>query len=156
MPDRGREQRTLQRAWKEFGANSQFKEGFAASNTKHGKTVDRIVTLPLAMDATTKCGVTASTSPRAFDFRICSVLPGKPDAFHDRGRHRAVPIYQRHVLDSVGWWLTENKDSDGNDQLFCLLVGASVEAIQKSIASFHQDRGWRRYGSTTQHGSNYE
>ena len=42
----------LQNLEKEFGADAQFKQGYAASNQKHGKTVDKIVTLPLSEDAT--------------------------------------------------------------------------------------------------------
>ena len=87
----------LQRQEKEFGADPQFKDGYAASNTKHGKTVEKMVALALNIDAGAKFDFTAGAKPRAFDLRIYSVLPGKLDAVRNRWRDFAVPIYERHV-----------------------------------------------------------
>lgn len=129
---------------KAFGGDPKFKEGYAASSAKHGKTVDRIVSLPMAVDATAKFDFTCAEKPRAFDLRIYSVLPSKLDAFRARWRDHAVPIYQRHGLHSVGWWVAGKKDMDGHDQFICLLAGESVAAIQKSIADFHKDPDWQR------------
>ena len=140
----------LQKQEKEFGADAQFKAGYAASNKKHGKTVDKIVTLPLSVDATAKFDFAASVKPRVFDLRIYSVLPGKLDAFRNRWRDFGVPIYERHGLHSIGWWVAEKKNADGQDQFVCLLAGDSVEAIQKSIAAFHKDAGWQRVEKETE------
>ncbi len=139
----------LQRQEKAFGADPDFQKGYAASNVKHGKTVDRIVTLPLGVDATAKFDFTSAHPARAFDLRIYSVLPGKLDAFRNRWRDFAVPIYERHGLRSVGWWVAEKKDADGNDQFVCLLAGESIPAILKSIREFHQDADWNRVEKET-------
>ena len=135
---------------KEFGADPQFKAGYAASNQKHGKTVDKIVALPLVVDVTEKFDFAASAKPRAFDLRVYSVSPGKLDAFRNRWRDHGVPIYERHGLHSLGWWVAENKDADGHDQFVCLLAGYSVESIQKSISEFHQDADWQRIEKETE------
>jgi len=140
----------LQKQEKEFGADPQFKEGYAASNKKHGKTVDKITTLAMPTDATAKFDFTTGKTPRAFDLRIYSVLPGKLDAFRNRWRDFAVPIYERHGLRSAGWWVAEKKDADGNDQFVCLLAGESVPAIQKSIGEFHSDADWIRVEKETE------
>ena len=140
----------LQKQEKEFGADAQFKEGYAASNKRHGKTVDKIVTLPLSVNATAKFDFRVSKTPRAFDLRIYSVLPGKLEAFRNRWRDFAVPIYERHGLHSLGWWVAEKKDADGNDQFVVLLAGESLGAIQKSIAAFHQDPEWQRVEKKTE------
>ena len=140
----------LQKLEKEFGADPDFQKGYAASNQKHGKTVDKIVTLPLTMDATAKLNLAASVKPRAFDLRIYSVLPGKLDAFRNRWRDYAVPIYERHGLHSIGWWVAEKKDAEGHDQFICLLAGQSIAAIQKSIGEFHHDSEWQRVEMETE------
>lgn len=140
----------LQEKEKEFGANPDFKKGYAASNEKHGKTVNKIVALPLTVDATAKFDFTSANPARAFDLRIYSVLPGKLDAFRNRWRDFAVPIYERHGLHSVGWWVAEKKDADGNDQVVCLLAGESIPAILKSISAFHQDADWQRVEKETE------
>lgn len=140
----------LQKQEKEFGADQQFKEGYAASNAKHGKTVDKITTLAMPTDATAKFDFTTGKAPRAFDLRIYSVLPGKLDAFRNRWRDFAVPIYARHGLNSIGWWVAEQKDAGGNDQFICLLAGQSIPAILKSIGEFHQDAEWQRIEKETE------
>ncbi len=140
----------LQKQEKEFGADPKFKEGYAASNRKHGKTVDKIVALPLVVDVTAKFDFAASAKPRAFDLRVYSVLPGKLDAFRNRWRDVAVPIYERHGLHSVGWWVAEKKDADGHDQFICLLAGDSLDSIQKSIGEFHTDPEWQRVEKETE------
>ena len=142
----------LQKQEKEFGADPQFKEGYAASNKKHGKTVDKITTLAMPTDATEKFDFTSAKAARAFDLRIYSVLPGKLDAFRNRWRDFAVPIYERHGLHSIGWWVAEQKDADGNDQFICLLAGESIPAILKSIGEFHQDADWQRVEKETEAG----
>ena len=139
----------LQKQEKEFGGDPQFKAGYAASNKKHGKTVDKIVALPLTVDATVKFDFTSAKTSRAFDLRIYSILPGKLDAFRNRWRDFAVPIYERHGLHSIGWWIAEQKDADGNDQFICLLAAESIPAVQKSISEFHQDAGWIRVEKET-------
>jgi hypothetical protein len=100
--------------------------------------------LPLTVDASAKFDFTTGKTPRAFDLRIYSVLPGKLEAFRNRWRDFAVPIYERHGLHSIGWWVAEKKDADGNDQFVCLLAGESIPAILKSIGEFHQDADWNR------------
>jgi len=133
----------LQRKEKEFTADLRFKNGFAASNQKHGKTVDKSVALPLNADAAATFDFARARSPRVFDLRIYSVLTGKLDAFRRRWAEHAVPIYARHGLQSVGWWVAAKKDSVGNEQFVCLLAGDSADAIQKSVAAFHKDAEWQ-------------
>ena len=142
----------LQKQEKEFGADPDFKKGYAASNEKHGKTVDKIATLPLTVDASAKFDFTSANPARAFDLRIYSVLPGKLDAFRNRWRDFAVPIYECHGLHSIGWWVAEQKDADGNHQFVCLLAGESIPAILKSISEFHQDANWIRVEKETEAG----
>jgi hypothetical protein len=140
----------LQKQEKGFGADAGFKKGYAASNQKHGKTVDKIVALPLSVSADTKLEFTPGKIPRVFDLRLYSVLPGKLDAFRNRWRDFVVPIYELHGLHSLGWWVAEKKDADGNDQFVVLLAGESLDAIQQSIAAFHKDAEWQRVEKETE------
>ena len=61
-----------------------------------------------------------------------------------------MPIYERHGLHSIGWWVAEKKDAEGHDQFICLLAGDSVQSIQKSISEFHQDAEWQRVEKDTE------
>lgn len=135
---------------KAFGADADFKRGYAASNARHGKTVDNILMLPLSVDAGAKFDFAAGRTPRTFDLRIYSVPPGKLDAFRNRWRDHAVPIYERHGLHSLGWWISAKKDTAGNEQFVALLAGKSSDSIQQSIAAFHQDGDWQRIERETE------
>ena len=139
-----------QKQQKEFGADPDFQKGYAASDQKHGKTVDKIVSVPLIVHPSAKFDFAAPAKPRAFDLRIYSVLPGKLHAFRDRWRDHAVPIYERHGMHSIGWWVAEKKDAEGHDQFICLLAGESVGSIQRSIGEFHKDPEWQRVEKATE------
>ena len=140
----------LQQQEKEFGADVEFQAGYAASNKKHGKTVENITVLPLSVDSRTKFDFTANKVPRTFELRLYSVPPDKLSAFRTRWQNSAVPIYERHGLHSIGWWIAAKKDADGNHTFVCLLSGKNSEAIQKSIGEFHQDKEWLRVESETE------
>lgn len=142
----------LQEQEKRFGADTDFKKGYAASNERHGKTVEMVVSLALSVDATTTFDFGARPNPRAFDLRIYSVLPGKLDAFRSRWRDHAVTIYARHGLHSVGWWVAEAKDADGHDRFVCLLAADDPKAIPRAITAFHQDADWLRVEKETESG----
>ena len=142
----------LQGLEQEFGSDPEFKKGYAASTQRHGKTVDSITSLPLTVDPTAAFDFSAAAKLRTFDLRIYSVLPGKLGAFRSRWRDHAAPIYERHGLHSVGWWVAEAKDAAGQDQFVALLAGESREAIQKSIATFHADPEWQRIEKETEAG----
>lgn len=142
----------LERQEKGFGADPEFQKGYAASNAKHGKTVDRIVVIPLDGESAPKLDLESKPQSRVFDLRVYSVLPGKLSAFRNRWRDFAVPIYERHGLHSIGWWASGQKDADGNDQFICLLAGESLASIQNSIREFHQDAEWIRVERETESG----
>jgi hypothetical protein len=142
----------LQEREKEFGADPQFQKGYAASNQKHGKTVDKITVIPLSPAAGARYDFAARSAPRVFELRIYAVLPGKSDAFQTRWREFAVRIYQRHGLRTLGWWISEPKDAVGNDRFVCLLAGDSEKDIQKSIDEFHKDAEWQRIEKETERG----
>jgi hypothetical protein len=137
----------LQEREKEFGADPQFQKGYAASNQEHGKTVDAIRVLPLNPAPEAKFDFTGGSASRAFELRIYSVLPGKLEPFAARWRDFAVPVYERHELHSIGWWISERKDGEGHDQFVCLLAGDSPVGIQQSIDAFHGDAEWKRVES---------
>jgi len=134
----------LQQREQAFVADPQFQEGYAANSQKYGKTVDGIVSLPLTIVPAAGLDFTASSMPRTFELRIYSILPGRLEAFTSRWQNHAAPIYERHGLHSIGWWVAGSKDADGHDRFVCLLAGAGGEAIQKSMTAFHADPEWQR------------
>ncbi len=133
-----------------FGADPDFQAGFAASNRKHGKTLDHITTIPLITDPAAQFNFTPTDPVRAFELRQYSVPAAKLAAFRARWRDYAIPIYARHGLHSIGWWQAAKPDDAGRETFICLLAGASPAAIQKAIADFHADSEWRAITEQTE------
>lgn len=131
-----------------FGSDPDFKKGYAASQEKHGKTVDRIESLPLEPGPV--LNLDSASAPRVFDLRIYVCAPGKEQAFADRWRNHGAPIYRRHGLPSIGWWTpVEEKD---RAKFVCLLAGPGLKEIERSIASFHADPEWLAVEKQTEAG----
>ena len=145
----GKTKAAFQQAEKEFGEDPDFKAAYSASNQKHGKTVDKITSIALA-PSDAKLDLRAAATARAFDLRLYSVNPGKLEAFSSRWRDHAAPIYERHGMHSIGWWVAEQKDAEGHDVFVCLLAAENLAAIPKSIAAFHQDEEWQRVEKETE------
>jgi len=141
----------LQKQEKEFGADPQFKAGYAASNARHGKTVERIETFSLSANATAKLNFDRAAKPRAFELRLYSIEPGKLDAFRNRWRDFALPIYEEKGLRSIGWWVTAENDTQGHQQFIILLAGESPEALERAISEFHADAEWQKIEKETEH-----
>ena len=135
---------------KAFSADSDFQSGFAASNRKHGKNIEKITTIPLITDNTAQFSFAPSDPARTFELREYSVPAAKLAAFRARWQDHAIPIYARHGLQSIGWWQAAKPDPTGSETFICLLAGASPAAIQKAIADFHADPEWRAITEQTE------
>ena len=146
---KGRDPISFQQADKAFGADPAFQAAYKASSEKHGKTVDRIISLPLSA-GDSELDLSASPIPRTFELRLYSLLPGKLDTFRNRWREHAVPIDERHGLHSLGWWVATQKDPRNPEIFVCLLAGDSRAGIEKSIADFHRDPEWQQVQKETE------
>ena len=122
---------------KAFVDDPEFKKGYAASTSKHGKTVEKITSIPLKSEDAAKYEISGA----ALDLRLYTILPGKLDEFRARWRDHAVQIYARHGLRSCGWWTAEK---DGQTFFICLLAAKDIAAIKQSISEFHSDAEWKR------------
>lgn len=146
---RGKTKEEFQAAEKRFGADRDFQTAYAASTAKHGKTVDKIISLTLD-PADAKLDFAAQKTPRAFDLRLYRVPRNKLPGFTARWRDHATRIYARHGLASIGWWIASSKEGEPELTVVCLLAGESMESIRKSIQSFHADEEWQKIEAETE------
>lgn len=143
----------LERKETEFGADPDFRKGYAASSQKHGKTVDGIQSLALVPDPALGPGpapADTGSPPRAFDLRIYTLMPGKLDAFRARWRDHATRIHGRHGLTPLGGWKVVDGSTNAPERLVVLLAGADPAAIRAAITAFHADPEWRRIEQETE------
>ena len=81
----------LRRQDEEFGRDPDFQQGYAASNAKHGKTVDKILALPLAVDPTAKFDFKSAQPGRAFRMAATHVVIQALQMGYQGGRHVRTP-----------------------------------------------------------------
>ncbi len=145
----GADRASFQRAEKAFGNDAAFQAAYRTSLQKYGQTVDKITSLTL-VPSNSKSDFTPRSPARAFELRLYSILPNQLDAFRRRWDEHAVPIYQRHGIQSLGGWVAVQKDAQDHELFVCLLAGESFAGIQKSIREFHQDPEWQQVQKETE------
>lgn len=136
-------------AWASFGADAEFKALQAESTAKHGQTLTRVETIRLTAPASTwKLAPSKERPSRVFDLRLYVRTPGKETAFRDRWRDHAIPIYERHGMDNLGWW--EATDAAHTGVMATLFAHESLIAINTTIGAFHRDAEWLRIEKETE------
>ena len=73
----------LQEREKDFGADPQFQKGYAASNQKHGKTVDKITVIPLSPAAGANYDFRCAERPTGFRATYLCCASGQLRRFPD-------------------------------------------------------------------------
>ena len=82
-------------------------------------------------------------SPHVYELRMYHVNAGKMDALVARFRDHTDPIFKRHNMRSIGYWVPE--DAPHSQNLFIyVLEHPSREAAEKNWAEFQADPEWKR------------
>lgn len=80
------------------------------------------------------------TDPRYFELRVYYCNPGKLDALVDRFRDHAVPLFKKHGIDGLGYWIpTSNPDN----AFYYLMAYPSKEARDAAWNEFGKDPQWQ-------------
>lgn len=79
---------------------------------------------------------------RVFELRKYDAVPGKIDALLERFRNHAAPLFEKHGMANIGFWVELDEDGRRTDTLVYLVAHASREAARESWASFWEDPDW--------------
>ena len=82
----------------------------------------------------------AKTDNRYFELRVYYCNPGKLDALVDRFRDYAVPLFKKHGIDGLGYWIPT---SNPHNALYYLMAYPSKEARDASWKEFGNDPVWQ-------------
>jgi NIPSNAP. len=78
---------------------------------------------------------------RVFEIRTYTTPPGKLDALKVRFRDQTIPIFNRHDMTSVGYWVPQDAPLSQNTLIY-VLAHPSREAAAKNWAAFRADPEW--------------
>ena len=79
---------------------------------------------------------------RIFELRRYDAVPGKLDALLDRFRTHAAPLFEKHGMTNVGFWVERDDNGQPTETLVYLVAHESHEAAQASWAAFWEDPEW--------------
>jgi hypothetical protein len=80
----------------------------------------------------------ACAQSRVYELRTYTCPEGKLQALQARFRDHTIAIFQRHGMESVGYWVPQDRPNT----LIYILAHPSLEAARKHWAEFRADPEW--------------
>jgi hypothetical protein len=85
----------------------------------------------------------SSSLHHVYELRMYHVNPGKMDALKARFGDHTDAIFQRHNMQSIGYWVPEDAPSSQNLFIYILQHPSRQEA-EKNWAAFQADPEWQK------------
>lgn len=102
----------------------------------------------LAVLAATAIGqLSAQSSPHVYELRTYTAPAGKLDALEARFRDQTDPIFKRHNLNAIGYWIPRDNK---NNQFIYIVEHKSMEDATKNWAAFQADPEWKKVRAETE------
>lgn len=80
---------------------------------------------------------------RCFELRTYTVTPGKLEDLHNRFRKHTLHLFEKHGMQSIGYWVPMDKDGKPENKVIFLLAYPSREAREKAWNAFLDDPAWK-------------
>ena len=129
-------------AWKEFGADPDWKSAQAASEA-NGKLVAKVEKVFMsATDFSPAVSLSKDGAERVFELRTYSTTPGNLAALHDRFRHHTIALFAKHGMTNLWYWQLQPDQKDAENTLVYLLAHKSADAAKASFDAFRADPDW--------------
>jgi hypothetical protein len=87
--------------------------------------------------------VHAESAKRVFEFRTYTAQEGKLDALNARFRDHTIPIFEKHGIKNVGYWVPQDAPLKQNTLIY-ILAHPSREAAAKNWEAFRNDPEWQK------------
>ena len=86
------------------------------------------------------CAGFAFPQTRVYELRTYTCYEGKLDALKARFRDHTIAIFNRHGMESIGYWVPQ--DERKNNTLIYILAHPSREAAEQHWKEFNADPEW--------------
>ena len=80
---------------------------------------------------------------KIYELRTYTCEPGKLDALKTRFRDHTVRIFNKHGMESIGYWVPEDPERSSNTLIY-ILAHPSREAADKNWKEFADDPEWKK------------
>lgn len=85
----------------------------------------------------------AQSSDRVFELRTYTTNPGRLDALHARFADHTIPLFERHGMTNIGYFVPQDAPLAENTLVY-VLAHDSREAAKASWAAFLADPDWQK------------
>lgn len=131
-----------EKAWKEFGADPEWKAAQKASEA-NGKLVTKADSVLLtATDYSPVASPSVAPEPRVFELRTYTATQGHLENLHARFRDHTCALFQKHGISNFGYWTPLDKKDGAGETLVYLIAHKSREAAAASWKAFVADPEW--------------
>ena len=88
---------------------------------------------------------------RVYELRTYTCEPGKLEALKTRFRDHTVRIFNKHGMESIGYWVPEDPERSKNTLIY-VLAHPSREAADKNWKEFQDDPEWKKIQTESEAG----
>jgi hypothetical protein len=137
-------------SWTAFANDPEWKQVYADSQ-KDGSLTSKIENVFLsATDYSPKLNLTPSATPRHFELRTYTVMPGRLEDLHARFRNNTLRIFAKHGMTSMLYWRPVADQPKMTDKMVYLLAFPSQEARGAAWTAFSADPEWKKVSDDSQ------
>jgi hypothetical protein len=86
---------------------------------------------------------------RVYELRTYTCFEGKLDALKARFRDHTIRIFNKHGMESVGYWVPEDPEKSKNTLIY-VLAFPSREAATKAWQDFRNDPEWKKVAAESE------
>lgn len=87
--------------------------------------------------------MSSAKDTRCFELRTYTAAPGKLEDLHNRFRKHTLQLFEKHGMQSLGYWVPMDKDGTPQNKVVFLLAYPSRDAREKSWQGFLDDPDWK-------------
>lgn len=86
---------------------------------------------------------------RVYELRTYTCYEGKLDALKARFRDHTIEIFNRHGMESIGYWVPQDAERSKTTLIY-ILAHPSREAARKHWAEFSSDPEWKKVSADSE------
>jgi hypothetical protein len=97
----------------------------------------------------TLCAGCALAQNRVYEIRTYTCFEGKLDALKARFRDHTIEIFNRHGMESIGYWVPQDPEKSKNTLIY-ILAHPSREAADQHWKDFAADPEWKKVSAESE------
>ncbi len=93
--------------------------------------------------------LSAAAFGKIYELRTYTTEPGKLEALKARFRDHTIRIFNKHGMESIGYWVPEDPARSSNTLIY-ILAHPSREAAEKNWKEFQDDPEWKKVAAESE------